>query len=141
MGRNTEENQNKKILVVEDESSYLKILKDQLVTNGFDVIEAIDGSKGLSLAKLEHPDLIILDVRMPGMTGLAMLDELRKDAYGKHVKVIVLTNIEPDDSMLRQVLQDLPTYYLMKIDTKLGELIEKIQTLFLEDKKYAMIKA
>lgn len=117
----------KKILVVEDELAYLKLLNDQLSKRGYDVIEAKDGKEGLTLAKDMRPDLILLDIRMPVMDGIAMLDELRKDEYGKSVKVIILTNLEPDDRILQKVLEDLPTYYLMKTDTKLEDLLEKVK--------------
>ena len=120
----------KKILVVEDDPAYLKVLKHQLTQSGFEVIEAEDGEEGLASANTYHPDLILLDIRMPVMNGMTMLDELRKDAYGKSVKVIILTNIEPDDEILEKVLRDIPTYYFIKSDTELVILIEKIKDLF-----------
>lgn len=122
----------RKILIIEDELSYLRLLRDQLTQRGYEVIEATDGKEGLATAKLQHPDLILLDIRMPVMNGMIMLDELRKDAYGKLAKVIILTNIEPSDRILKQVLADLPTYYLMKSDIQLAELMEKIQELLAE---------
>jgi CheY-like chemotaxis protein len=70
---------------------------------------------------------------MPVMNGLTMLGELRKNEYGKFAKVIILTNLEPDDEILGHVLKDEPTYYFIKSDTELAELIEKIRDLFLTD--------
>lgn len=119
----------KKILIIEDDLAYLKLLNDQLYKNGYEVIEAKDGEKGLALAKFQHPDLILLDIRMPVMNGITMLDELRKDTYGKSAKVIILTNLEPDDKILQKVLEDQPTYYFVKSDIQLAELIEKIKEL------------
>lgn len=122
----------KKILVIEDELSYMRLLNDQLTENGYKVIEAKDGQEGLATAILQHPDLILLDIRMPIMNGMVMLEELRKDLYGKSAKVIILTNIEPTDRILKKVLEDLPTYYLMKSDIQLAELIGKIKELLAE---------
>jgi CheY-like chemotaxis protein len=119
----------KKILIIEDELSYLKLLREQLAKNGYEVTEAKDGKKGLAAAKLTHPDLILLDIRMPEMDGMTMLTELRKDEYGQLAKVIILTNLEPDDKILKTVLVDRPTYYLMKSDIQLSELIAKIKEL------------
>lgn len=119
----------KKILVIEDEPSYQKLLHNQLTEDGYEVIEAKEGKEGLSLAKLEHPDLILLDIKMPGMNGLIMLDELRKDSYGNSAKVIILTNLEPDDKILRTVLVDKPSYYLMKSDIQLTDLLKKIKDI------------
>lgn len=117
----------KKILVIEDELAYLKLLRDQLSEQGYEVVEAKDGQEGLEVAKTEKPDLILLDIRMPIMDGMTMLDLLRKDEYGKTAKVIILTNIEPDDKILKDVLTDLPTYYLIKSDTKLDDLLVKVK--------------
>ena len=119
----------KKTLIVEDELPYQKLLHDQLDVNGYEVIQANDGKKGLSLANKEHPDLILLDVRMPEMDGMTMLHELRKDSYGKSVKIIVLTNLEPNDELIKKVIDNKPSYYLVKSDIKLTDLLDKIKEL------------
>src|SRR3989344_1728070 len=100
----------KKILIVEDELAYLELLKSQLTQKGYSVIEAENGKKGLETAKKEKPDLILLDIRMPVMDGITMLDLLRKDEYGKSAKVIILTNLEPDNEIVGKVVTDQPTY-------------------------------
>ncbi len=118
----------KKILVVEDEIAYSRLLHDQLTTAGYQVVLAEDGERGLSMAKSEKPDLILLDIKLPKMDGMAMLDLLRKEPNGKTVKVIILTNLEANEKIIQEVTQDLPTYYCIKSDTKLDDLIEKIKT-------------
>jgi len=117
----------KKILVVEDEIAYLKLLNYQLTEKGYSVVEAIDGKKGLEKAKSENPDLILLDIRMPVMDGMAMLTLLRKEEAGKKTKVIMLTNLEPDDKILAEVVKNQPTYYFVKSDIQFNELLEKIK--------------
>jgi len=118
-----------KVLIVEDEIAYVRLLKDQLTSNGFNVIDANDGKKGLAMAKSEHPDLILLDIRMPVMDGMAMLKELRKDPYGKTVNVIILTNLEPNDETIKETIQGQPSYYLVKSDIRLEDLLNKIHEL------------
>jgi CheY-like chemotaxis protein len=118
----------KKLLIIEDELSYIKLLHDEFAEN-YEVLEANNGKKGLALAKSSHPDLIILDINMPGMDGLTMLRELREDAYGKTVKVIILTNIEPDNKILQTALEDKPSYYLIKSNTQLADLNKKVAEL------------
>jgi DNA-binding response OmpR family regulator len=125
----------KKILVIEDDFSYQKLLNDQLTKNGYEVILAINGKRGLNIAREKHPDLIILDIKMPGMDGITMLHEFREDAYGKSTNVIILTNFDPDDKILQTILVDLPYYYFIKSDIQLGELLEKIKDILLFDKK------
>ena len=122
----------KKILIVEDELAYLELLKSQLTQKGYSVIEAENGKKGLETAKKEKPDLILLDIRMPVMDGITMLDLLRKDEYGKSAKVIILTNLEPDNEIVGKVVTDQPTYYCIKSDTQLDELLEKINAVLSE---------
>lgn len=121
----------KKILIVEDEHAYLKLLSSQLTEKGYMVIEAIDGQKGLEKAKSERPDLILLDIRMPIMDGMAMLRALRKEEVDK-TKVIVLTNLEPDDKILKEVVDNQPSYYFIKSDIQFNELLEKIKDLLSE---------
>lgn len=122
----------KKILVVEDELAYLKLLNSQLTEKGYQVIEAMDGKKGLEMAKKENPDLILLDIRLPVMDGMAMLDELRKEEAGKKTKVIMLTNLEPDEKIIKQVVSDQPAYYFVKSDIQFNDLLEKIKELLTE---------
>lgn len=119
----------KTILIIEDELAYLRLLHDQLTQHDYEVLEATTGKKGLSLAKKHHPDLILLDLRMPEMDGIAVLDELRKDSYGKTAKVIVLTNLEPDEHIITHVVKNQPSLYLTKSDIQLKELLEKIHSV------------
>lgn len=119
----------KKILIVEDELAYLKLLKDQLTKSGYKVEEASNGKLGLKIAKKQKPDLILLDIRMPIMDGMTMLNLIRKSETGKKTKVIILTNLEPDDKIISEVVTDLPSYYFVKSDIKLDELLTKIKEL------------
>lgn len=119
-----------KILIIEDEFSYQQVLKQFLMLRGYQVITANDGTEGLSLAKSQQPDLILLDISMPNINGMQVLTEIRKDDYGKTVKIILLTNLEPNDEMIRDVVTGKPAYYLIKANTSLEELLKKIESLF-----------
>jgi two-component system, OmpR family, alkaline phosphatase synthesis response regulator PhoP len=117
----------KKILLVEDEIPYIKLLRDQLTQNGFTVVEAKDGKEGLEMAKKEKPDLILLDIRMPTMDGMTMLSLLRKEESEKKTKVIILSNFEPDSKIISQVIKTKPTYFCIKSTIKLNDLISIIK--------------
>ncbi len=117
-----------KILIIEDELAYVRLLRDKL-GHSYSVLHAPDGEEGLRLALKEKPDLILLDVRMPKMDGLAVLHELRKDAYGRKAKIVLLTNLEASDKIVVHVAKDLPTYYFVKSDVELDYVLEKIQDL------------
>ncbi len=121
----------KQILLVEDDLALAKMYQDQLVSDGFEVFLAHDGREGLDQARIKRPSLIILDIAMPKMNGMAMLEELRKDEWGKNVPVIILTIIDPDDRMLQQVLDLKPVYYLLKVNTTPQEISNKIKDILL----------
>lgn len=119
----------KKILIIEDEPAYLKLLHSELTKRGYQVSDAVNGKKGLEIARKEKPDLILLDIRMPIMDGMAMLHTLRSDTEIATTKVVMLTNLEPDDKILGDVMRDQPLYYCVKSDTKLNDLLKKIEEL------------
>ena len=89
--------QPKKILIVEDEQNLRQELAAQCNSDGFITFEAKNGEEGLSFALREHPDLILLDLVMPAMNGVEMLQQLRKDEWGKNAVVVVLTNYDDAD--------------------------------------------
>lgn len=118
---------NKNILIIEDELPMLKALSDKFSREGFGVLEAKDGKEGLAAAFEKKPDLIILDIFMPVMDGKAMLEKLRVDEWGKTVPVIILTNLNPDDKTLDELMKSGPSYYFVKSKWKLEELVGKVK--------------
>ena len=121
-----EEAKKKKILVVDDEESARKPLVEELKFQNFVVHEAVNGEEGLKLAMREKPDLILLDIAMPKMTGLDVIRELRKDSWGRHVPVIFITQLPADDLVMKQIILSEPSYYLMKNDWKIEDVMEKV---------------
>ncbi|MBD3311535.1 MAG: response regulator [Candidatus Magasanikbacteria bacterium] len=115
-----------KILIVEDETSLTKILKSKLEKEGYAVLSAINGEKGLDMALKEKPDLILLDIVMPRMDGYEMLNKLRKDTWGKNVPVIILTNLTEPKEISNGVSMDIKDY-LVKTDWSLNEVINKVK--------------
>lgn len=122
----------KKILIIEDEAAYTHLLQRQLTAKGYAVVTADNGGTGLTVSKKEKPDVILLDIRMPVMDGLSMLEMLRKDEYGKSAKVIILSNHEPDDDILQNTLKNHPAYYLVKSDIHFSDLLQKIEEILAE---------
>ena len=122
----------KKILIVEDELAYLKLLDSKLTASGYKVIRAMDGEEGLKLAKSENPDLILLDIRLPVMDGLVMLNLLRKTKSGKKTRVIMLTNIDPDEKILKEMVKNKPLYYFVKSDIQFDSLLDKVKVFLTE---------
>jgi len=80
-----------KILIVDDEMATLLPLKRSLESEGYAVIEACNGYEAIKKSKLEMPELIILDLMMPGMDGIEVCNQLKKDSLTERIPVIMLT--------------------------------------------------
>ncbi len=88
----------KKILIIDDEAKIVEICQDYLKAAGFSVITSLDGQGGLDKARKEKPDLILLDLMLPGMDGLDVCRELRKEA---NTPIIMLTaRVEETDKLI-----------------------------------------
>ncbi|MDP3921660.1 MAG: response regulator [Candidatus Omnitrophota bacterium] len=81
----------KKILIVDDEPTILKLIASRLQAHGYETITASDGQEGLSRARADKPDLIILDVMMPKMDGYRVAKMLKLDDLYKGIPIIFLT--------------------------------------------------
>jgi len=81
----------KKILIIEDSIDLADSLEDMMRIKQYTTLIAPNGETGLELAFKEKPDLILLDLRLPDIDGLKVLEELRKDDWGNQVKVLILT--------------------------------------------------
>lgn len=82
-----------KLAIIEDDQAISQMYRLKFDTEGFEVETASDGKLGLELAEKMRPDIILLDLMMPGMNGDEMLAKLRKTPWGKRIKVIILTNM------------------------------------------------
>lgn len=119
-------NTKKVILIVEDEASLRNVLREKLIREGFAILEAKNGEEGMKVALREHPDLILLDIIMPIIDGMAMLKKLRENDWGKSVKVILLTNLTNNEIVANAIEQG--SYeYLVKSDWKIEDVAVKIR--------------
>jgi DNA-binding response OmpR family regulator len=117
------------ILIVEDEDVLRKTMGDELRDEGFRVLIARNGSEGLELAERERPDLILLDILMPVMDGLTMMQKLREGSeWGKKVPIILLTNMSAsEDEIMHAITRDEPAYFLVKSNYYLADVVAKIR--------------
>lgn len=91
----------KKILVIDDDAAARYILKWLLADTFYTIIEASDGNEGLSLAVSDQPDIIFLDLVMPGLNGFDTLKHLKADQKTSHIPVIIITSKDLDKEELR----------------------------------------
>ena len=124
----------KKILIVEDDALILDTLTQRFQEEGFYVTGVVDGDRALSVAFEEHPDVILLDIVIPGLDGMEVLNSLRKDEWGKKVPIILLTNLS-DSGRVAEAVSYGVYDYLVKSDWKLDSLIQKVKTYFPEETK------
>jgi two-component system cell cycle response regulator DivK len=80
-----------RILVVEDNPLNLKLVRDVLQVAGYDVIEARSGEEGLRVAQEAPPDLVLMDLQLPGIDGTETLHRLRQDGLAQAVPVVAVT--------------------------------------------------
>ncbi|MEP7285363.1 MAG: response regulator [Chloroflexota bacterium] len=81
----------KRILYVEDNFQNRRLVKKILIAKGYEVIEASDGLQGIIMAEIEHPDLILMDINMPGLDGMEATAQLKSNPVLKSIPVIALT--------------------------------------------------
>jgi DNA-binding response OmpR family regulator len=81
-----------KVAIVEDDVAIAQMYRFKFEAEGYSVETAENGKLGLELAESMKPDMILLDLMMPVMTGEEMLTAMRKTAWGKNIKVVILTN-------------------------------------------------
>lgn len=114
------------ILFIEDDPFMIDMYSHVLEKNGYDVTSATDGLEGLKQASTGKYDLILLDIMMPEMLGIEVLEKLRKDGTDlSNTKIVVLTNLaQSEDS--RRALEAKADGYLIKADVTPSKLVELV---------------
>ncbi len=125
----------KKILIVDDEPAAIDYASAVLEENGYQAISAEDGIEGMEKVRAERPDLVLLDIMMPGKGGIALYRDLRKDEETKRIPVIIITGVARgqrfEESMMKKAPGiPLPDGYIEKPMKPEGllELIGKLLT-------------
>lgn len=117
-----------KIVLVEDDATLADMYTVKFTQEGFDLKVAVNGGQGLELIKKELPELVLLDVILPGMDGFAVLQEVKADPKTKSIPVILLTNLGQDADM-EKGKQLGAADYLVKASLTPGEVVEKVRAL------------
>lgn len=116
----------KKILLVEDDEALAAVYRSRLELEGFETMEVNNGEKALSAAVQFKPDLILLDVMMPKISGFDVLDILRNTPETTNIRVIMLTALsQPKDKEKAQALG--VDDYLVKSQVVIGDVVERIK--------------
>jgi len=86
------------VLIVEDNDKNMKLARDVLQAKGYQTLEAITGEEGVKLAKERKPDLVLMDIQLPGINGIEAFRRIRADANTSRIPVVALTaSVTPTD--------------------------------------------
>lgn len=130
------------VLLVEDERKTAEMLRDALQSEGITVSWAVDGPSALDQMKEGSPDLVILDIKLPGMTGDQVLERIRE--LDKFVDVIVYTNYQDPPVMQKLINLGVEGYISKGADADLWETVEKVKRMldpFTEEEKNDLLRA
>ncbi len=115
----------KKILMIEDSKKTSFILKEVLEQSGYQVFLEHDGVSGLAAARREKPDLILLDLLLPKVSGFEVCKTLKQDNSTRHIPVIILSTMYNDENI--EKMKMLGAVNFMKKPYRLEELLEEIK--------------
>ena len=116
----------KKVLVIDDDENLTTVLVDKLNFSNFDASSAPDGVAGLQKALEIKPDIILLDVKMPVMSGWEMLEKLRTDSWGEHAKVLMLTSLDKPET-IAHAMEEGSTDFIVKTNYTLDQIVDKVK--------------
>lgn len=121
-----------KVLLIEDEKEVAELYRLKLSLDGYNVSIAYDGQEGLNKAFELKPELIFLDIKMPGMDGFEVLKHLRESEITKTTPIVILSNFD-EQEMIEKGLTLGANEYLIKSQFNPGELSKKAKTWFKDD--------
>ena len=116
----------KKILIIEDDKFLRQLIVQKLVKEGYEVAEAGDGEQGLKKIQQENPDLVLLDLILPGIDGFEVLSRAKKNQELVKIPIIILSNLGQKEDVQRGMNLG-ATDYLIKAHFTPGEIDEKIR--------------
>lgn len=120
----------KKVLIIDDSPFMTQMFSLRLHDEGFESLIAGNGEDGLKIAANEQPNVILLDIAMPGMTGWDVLTNLKETEGTKNIPVLILTNSKGNPEDIERAKKIGAAEFLMKIDLKVDDIMEIV-------KKYA----
>ncbi len=116
-----------RILVVDDSPTEVHVLKSMLEKNGYTVLTAASGEEGVSIAKQQKPDLVLMDVVMPGLNGFQATRQLANDAATSTIPVIVVTTKDQETDKVWAMRQGAKDYIVKPV--KEGDLMQRVKAL------------
>lgn len=116
----------KKILVIEDEKSLSEVISTKLKNENYEVFCAYDGEEGLSMIQKILPDLVLLDIVLPVMNGITLIEKVKADDAVKNIPIIILSNLADAQKVIDCKEKGI-TDYLIKTEWSLEDVLNKIK--------------
>jgi two-component system cell cycle response regulator DivK len=117
------------VLIVEDNPLNMKLFSAMIASQGYDVLQAADGHQGLAMAQQHRPDLVIMDVQLPGMSGLEVAQTLKADDNTRGIRIIATTAYALSDDEQKIIENGCDAYMAKPIAiTEFLELIDSLMT-------------
>lgn len=123
-----------KILLVEDDITLSRMYEKKFTTDGYEVVTAYDGWDGLKKAESEKPSLVLLDILLPGLDGLAIFKKMRSQTQTFNTPVILLTNVGEEDAIY-ECFKLGAVDYLVKSEVTPSQVVEKVESFLAERRK------
>lgn len=117
----------KRILLVEDEEDNRRILKDLLTSKGYTIIEALTGLEGVEQATANRPDMIIMDIQLPGIDGYEATRRIKADPFLRHIPIIIVTSYALGDDDTKSFAAGCNDYVAKPFSPR--ELLKRIEKL------------
>ena len=114
-----------RVLIVDDSPTEIHVLKTMLEKNGYETLTAASGEEGVETAKAEKPDVILMDVVMPGMNGFQATRQLTRDAQTSDIPIIIVTTKDQETDRVWGLRQGAKDYVTKPAEEK--ELLGKIK--------------
>ena len=117
----------KRILVIEDHEENRRLLRDLLTSFGYELIEAVTGEEGLTAAETERPDLILMDIQLPGIDGYETTRRIKANPMLRNIPVIAVTSYALSGDDVKAFAAGCDAYVTKPFDPE--ELLDKIEDI------------
>lgn len=117
-----------KILIIEDDKFLRESMSQKLIEEKYEVFTSVDGEEGIKKIKEEKPDMVLLDLILPGIDGFEVLTKMKEDTSISNIPVIILSNLGQKEDIERGLKLGAKDY-MIKAHFTPGEIIEKIKSI------------
>ncbi|MFA5431318.1 MAG: response regulator [Candidatus Paceibacterota bacterium] len=118
----------KKILLIEDDKFLRELMSKKLITLGYDVVSAADGESGLVMIKETKPDVVLLDLILPGINGFEVLEKAKQDPETVDIPVVILSNLGQGEDIEKGLVLGAKDF-LVKAHFTPQEIVNKLKSI------------